>query len=305
LGQMECAPKNCTLVHLCKRGWGTNGCGLIFLWWMQPSYTFKQRSPRTAGSRIWAVTRTVAIVAAVSMLGMTGYMLHHQLAENHGIVDTTVTPQEAAVNSVFGKMVAAVKSRQSLRGLLKEQLGVGSDPDVVVPEGDTVSNSAVGLPVFDSAPTEPLSPDSSVSGFDQEAIAEEDKVAEVKEAASAAESSINDSSSQKVVGHDANPASTSPLFPRLAADTVTLAEVKEAINHAWTNYKKYAWGRDNLKPLSKSGDDRFLGASSSMCWSCGSSVIVVVIDVIRNGRYPRGLHGHPAAGWHGGRGRVV
>ncbi|HZJ47004.1 MAG TPA: glycoside hydrolase family 47 protein, partial [Pyrinomonadaceae bacterium] len=33
------------------------------------------------------------------------------------------------------------------------------------------------------------------------------------------------------------------------------AEVKAEFTHAWTGYKKYAWGHDDLKPLSKSFHD--------------------------------------------------
>src|ERR1700751_3467374 len=33
------------------------------------------------------------------------------------------------------------------------------------------------------------------------------------------------------------------------------AEVKAEFLHAWTGYKKYAWGHDDLKPLSKTYHD--------------------------------------------------
>jgi len=33
------------------------------------------------------------------------------------------------------------------------------------------------------------------------------------------------------------------------------AEVKAEFLHAWTGYKKYAWGHDDLKPLSQSYHD--------------------------------------------------
>lgn len=36
-------------------------------------------------------------------------------------------------------------------------------------------------------------------------------------------------------------------------------EVRQAFLHAWRNYRKYAWGRDELQPLSKSGRDSFGG----------------------------------------------
>lgn len=41
-----------------------------------------------------------------------------------------------------------------------------------------------------------------------------------------------------------------------AAEAARLAErVKQETRHAWQGYKRYAWGRDALKPLSKSGHD--------------------------------------------------
>jgi hypothetical protein len=33
------------------------------------------------------------------------------------------------------------------------------------------------------------------------------------------------------------------------------AEVKAEFLHAWNGYKKYAWGHDDLKPLSKTHHD--------------------------------------------------
>lgn len=50
------------------------------------------------------------------------------------------------------------------------------------------------------------------------------------------------------------------LFPTLAADAEMQGKVKGAITHAWSSYKKYAWGMDNLQPLTHNGDNKFLGA---------------------------------------------
>merc|ERR1719498_1613872 len=36
-------------------------------------------------------------------------------------------------------------------------------------------------------------------------------------------------------------------------------EVRKEFLHAWTNYRKYAWGKDELKPLSRAGKDSFGG----------------------------------------------
>src|SRR5215470_8103618 len=49
------------------------------------------------------------------------------------------------------------------------------------------------------------------------------------------------------------------LLPTLAAaqtgNRQLAAEVKAEFLHAWSGYKKYAWGHDDLKPLSKSYHD--------------------------------------------------
>ena len=49
------------------------------------------------------------------------------------------------------------------------------------------------------------------------------------------------------------------LLPKLAAsqtaDATTAAQVKQEFLHAWNAYKQYAWGHDELKPLSKSYRD--------------------------------------------------
>lgn len=34
-------------------------------------------------------------------------------------------------------------------------------------------------------------------------------------------------------------------------------EVREAFRHAWKGYKEFSWGKDELKPVSKSGDEWF------------------------------------------------
>src|SRR4030095_4492757 len=42
---------------------------------------------------------------------------------------------------------------------------------------------------------------------------------------------------------------------RQQARTATAAAVRAEFLHAWNGYKKYAWGHDDLKPLSKSYHD--------------------------------------------------
>ena len=44
-----------------------------------------------------------------------------------------------------------------------------------------------------------------------------------------------------------------------AKGRVRRASVKDAMKHAWTGYKTYAWGKDEVKPLSKSGSDPWGG----------------------------------------------
>jgi hypothetical protein len=56
--------------------------------------------------------------------------------------------------------------------------------------------------------------------------------------------------------------STPSLFAKVKTDVEMQGRVRESINHAWSNYKKYAWGHDNLHPISKSSSSNFLGTFS-------------------------------------------
>lgn len=47
-------------------------------------------------------------------------------------------------------------------------------------------------------------------------------------------------------------------FPTLAAQAARQDAIREAFLHSWRPYVEYAWGRDTLKPVSKSSDDGFL-----------------------------------------------
>ena len=58
----------------------------------------------------------------------------------------------------------------------------------------------------------------------------------------------------------AAPGASTSKFPVLKADPTMQDAVRGAISHAWANYKKYAWGADNLKPLSHSSSNNFLSA---------------------------------------------
>ena len=42
------------------------------------------------------------------------------------------------------------------------------------------------------------------------------------------------------------------------------AKIREAFQHAWRGYKRYAWGHDMLKPISKSYEDWFTTKSDHM-----------------------------------------
>ena len=48
---------------------------------------------------------------------------------------------------------------------------------------------------------------------------------------------------------------TVPAFPQQSSKPKLAAEVRAEFLHAWNGYKKYAWGHDDLKPLSKSYHD--------------------------------------------------
>lgn len=47
--------------------------------------------------------------------------------------------------------------------------------------------------------------------------------------------------------------------------------VKEAMQHAWSNYKQYAWGSDVLLPRSKKSKDNWGGMGVTLVDSLGES----------------------------------
>ena len=47
---------------------------------------------------------------------------------------------------------------------------------------------------------------------------------------------------------------STPVFPQRSRDQMA-AQVRSEFLHAWNGYKKYAWGHDDLKPLSKTHHD--------------------------------------------------
>lgn len=43
-----------------------------------------------------------------------------------------------------------------------------------------------------------------------------------------------------------------------------LVHVKNAMKHAWSGYRKYAWGKDEISPLTKTGQDNWGGMATTM-----------------------------------------
>ncbi|HEX3100400.1 MAG TPA: glycoside hydrolase family 47 protein, partial [Pyrinomonadaceae bacterium] len=50
-------------------------------------------------------------------------------------------------------------------------------------------------------------------------------------------------------------ASTMPVFGQAVDQKQMAAQVKAEFLHAWTGYKQYCWGHDDLKPISKTCRD--------------------------------------------------
>lgn len=70
-------------------------------------------------------------------------------------------------------------------------------------------------------------------------------------------------------------ATNSPAaLPKLAADAPRLAAVREAFAHSWSLYREVAWGRDTVKPLSRSGEDALLGMATSLVDSLDTLAIM-------------------------------
>lgn len=53
--------------------------------------------------------------------------------------------------------------------------------------------------------------------------------------------------------------------------------VVDAFKHAWEGYKKYAWGHDHLKPVSKSYNDWF-GLGLTIIDSLSTAIIMGLND---------------------------
>lgn len=57
------------------------------------------------------------------------------------------------------------------------------------------------------------------------------------------------------------------------------AAVKEALQHSWKGYVDYAWGMDELTPLTKAGREAVISANL-----CASSLIVDALMIARISR---------------------
>ena len=54
--------------------------------------------------------------------------------------------------------------------------------------------------------------------------------------------------------------------------------------HAWKGYREFAWGKDTLKPVSKKGDDNFLGMAITMVDSLDTMLIMGLNDEFNSAR---------------------
>ena len=64
-------------------------------------------------------------------------------------------------------------------------------------------------------------------------------------------------------------------------DAVTLrrrAAVRAAMVHAWTGYRKHAWGKDELRPLTNTGDSEFGGLGATVFDAAGTLLLMGLQD---------------------------
>ena len=98
-----------------------------------------------------------------------------------------------------------------------------------------------------------LNPDSQLKLFD----------VPLNKTARKSENSGNPKIQKNIEKNDFNFGETSSLytmkFPKLTADEEKKNDIFESFKHAWEGYKKYAWGKDFLNPVSKSGSNVFIG----------------------------------------------
>lgn len=73
-------------------------------------------------------------------------------------------------------------------------------------------------------------------------------------------------------------------LPRLAADVHKRDAVKEAFLHSWRPYKEFAWGQDTLKPVSKRGDNGFLGLGITITDSLDTLAIMGLSEELQEVR---------------------
>lgn len=53
----------------------------------------------------------------------------------------------------------------------------------------------------------------------------------------------------------ARPPEPNVVVPRAAADSAMAGRVRQAFRHAWRGYRRYAWGHDDLNPISRTPHD--------------------------------------------------
>eukprot|EP00211_Chloroparvula_japonica_P001765 CAMPEP_0119118784 /NCGR_PEP_ID=MMETSP1310-20130426/545_1 /TAXON_ID=464262 /ORGANISM="Genus nov. species nov., Strain RCC2339" /LENGTH=591 /DNA_ID=CAMNT_0007108175 /DNA_START=149 /DNA_END=1924 /DNA_ORIENTATION=+ len=73
---------------------------------------------------------------------------------------------------------------------------------------------------------------------------------------------------------------TGGRFPELPEDREKRAAVKAAMEHAWSNYRKYAWGLDELQPKSKTGNN-WLGLGATIVDSLDTLWIMGMFEEFR------------------------
>eukprot|EP01138_Halocafeteria_seosinensis_P013132 gb/GECG01013412.1/.p1 GENE.gb/GECG01013412.1/~~gb/GECG01013412.1/.p1 ORF type:complete len:666 (+),score=113.24 gb/GECG01013412.1/:1-1998(+) len=85
-------------------------------------------------------------------------------------------------------------------------------------------------------------------------------------------------------------ADTSPKYtshavgylPKLAEDQEKKAAIASAFWHAWDGYKKFAYGKDTLRPVSRRGDDSFLGMGITILDSLDTMIVMGYVDEFWN-----------------------
>ena len=67
-------------------------------------------------------------------------------------------------------------------------------------------------------------------------------------------------------------------LPKLPADKAKQAAVRDMFKHAWQGYRDFAWGKDALRPVSKSADDNFLGMGATAVDAMDTLLIMGLVE---------------------------